>query len=328
MSFEVGSFSNDGARAWLEELYGSVSQEPIKKALLAVLRMEAFIDAQDAERAVAACEIVAASLGQPSDELPQEAALWIRAQRFVAPREMLRLSGMIVDRIEKRSELRDLWDGTDLAGQWRQEMRALKSRLSDCQDLKPEQAEEAHSRITQRNDEEEVASLFDEAVELVAVGDHQGAVLKYNRIIGLDPSFVVAYLGRGTSYLALGEFEKALADLNNAIDIEPEVTEAYQLRAQAYFQLGEFNRAVADLTILTNMDSSRSDAYLMRGLANMSMERIERAINDFGKAIEIDQECVNAYLYRSKAYEREGRFDLAGRDRKQYERLTGQSRAL
>ncbi|MDZ4833760.1 MAG: tetratricopeptide repeat protein [Candidatus Melainabacteria bacterium] len=321
MDWDTSSFGNDGAQEWLRELGVSKTGESITRAIETVDNSDNFIDSADAERAVAACEMVCASRGFASAGLPPEVTLWIKSQRYRATDELSAKASSVIARVIASSELRDLWDGTEAAGSWLKAVNDLQDRLG-----KIEKTPTADNQSTANS--AAVDAAFNEAVELISEGNHEAAVEKYDHALALNPAFAVGYIGRGTSYLALGKFEEAVFDLNKAIDLEPEITEIYYLRAQAHFQTGSTGRAIADLTILINMVSDRADAFFMRGLANAEMGRHEKAIDDFSKAIELEPDLVNSYLHRSEAYERVGRFDMAGKDRKQYERLTGTTRAL
>jgi len=322
MEWDTSSFGNEGAQDWLQELSVSKTGDPIRQAIEALDKSDGFIDAADAEKAIAASELVAASRGFPALDLPPEAVLWVKSQKYRAPDALSMKAILVVARILTNSELRDLWDGTDSADKWLSAVRDLQTRLQRSED-RPLTVHDETAKSTV-----DVDQCFNEALELVGTGHHAAAIEKFSEAIEMEPAFVVGYLGRGTSYIALSKFEEALADLNRAIDLEPEITEAYYLRAQAYFQTGKTGRSIADLTILINMDGSRSDAHFMRGLANSEMGRHDKAVADFTKAIELEPDSINAYLHRSEAYERTGRFDLAGKDMKQYERLTGTTRSL
>ena len=320
MEWDTSSFGNDGARDWLEFLSVSKTGDPVREAIDIVDGSDNFIDAGDAERAVAAAEVIAASRNFASPKLPETVSLWLKAQRYQAPDALAARAANVIGRILSTSELRDLWDGTSAAGDWLKTVRDLQFRL--------EQIEKNPLPVVTAAGPADAESVFNEAVEYVSEGAHDAAVQKYDRCLEIDPTFVIGYIGRGTSHLALGKFDEALDDFNKAIDLGPEITEIYYLRAQAYFQTEKLGRAIADLTILINKDQSRSDAYFMRGLGNAELGRHEKAIDDFTKAIELDSELVNAYLHRAQAYEKLGRFDMAGKDQKQAERLTGKTRIL
>ncbi len=321
MEWDTSSFGNEGAQEWLRELGIAKTGEGITLAIETVDNSDNFIDSGDAERAIAASEMVCASRGVPAKDLPEEAVLWIKAQRYRASDQLVIKASSVIVRVLASSELRDLWDGTEAASSWIKSVTDLQDRLNQIEKTALSESHGISGSV-------DVETIFNEAVELISEGNHAAAVEKYDQVLALDPSFAVGYIGRGTSFLALGRFEDAVVDLNKAVDLEPTITEIYYLRAQAHFQTGGTGRAIADLTILINMVPDRADAFFMRGLANGEMGRHQKAIDDFSKAIEIEPELVNAYLHRSEAYERVGRFDMAGKDRKQYERLTGTTRTL
>ncbi len=391
MEWDVRSFANETAQVWLKELLRSITGDTVRQTIEVVDLSEKFVDSQDAERAVAAAEIVAASRGFPAPDLPDEARLWINAQHYRAPDSLVDTTVQVADKVLKRSELRDLWEGTDAASKWRLLILDLIDRLEEAAKIRQLEEEshlagqsagttpagdllksssppattlgaaasdngvesgrsegttggsisapghspsapETHSSSASKALNPAVAAqvelLFGEAVQQVSSGSHDKAVGVYNRLIEVEPNYVLGYIGRGTSFLALGMFEEALADFNRAIDLDPDLPEIYYLRAQAFFQTENIGRTIADLTILIRLQPDRADAYMMRGLANSEMDRYEKAIDDFSKAIELDGELANAYLHRGRAYERLQRFDMAGKDQKQYERLTGTVRKL
>ena len=47
------------------------------------------------------------------------------------------------------------------------------------------------------------------------------AMADYDRAIGFDPSFALAYYNRGTAWRNRNEFDRALADLNESIRLDP-----------------------------------------------------------------------------------------------------------
>ncbi len=338
MDFDYKAFGNETAREWLRTLFPSSTDEHIIRAFLVVVQSQSFVDAQDAERAVAAAEMVALSHGVGAPDNPQECGMWIRRNNYKSAPELVSAAVEVIERIFSNSELKELWERTDGMIQWKTEIHSLLSRLKKI--IKMEQASAQASEQSQpqaAQAQPPVAAVsapapaptmspaekaFNDAVNYIRAGDHESAIANYDMALTFDPQFVVAYIGRGTSNLSLGRFEEALVDLNAAIDSEPDLSESYNLRAQIYFQLRNYGRCIADLTILLSIEPDRADAYLMRGLANSNLGRNMRSIEDYTKAIELDQNNTNAYLQRARAYEKEGRYDLAGRDQKQYERLS------
>lgn len=335
MDFDYKAFGNETAREWLRTLFPTSTDEQIIRAFLAVVQSESFVDAQDAERAVAAAEIVALSHGAGAPDDPQECILWVKRNNYKAALELVRAAVEVIERIFSNSELKELWERTEGMIQWKTEIHSLLSRLNKILKLAaaaatPKAETQPAAYAPQPEPKPALASTpamspaekaFNDAVNHVRSGDHANAIANYDLALNLDPQFVVAFIGRGTSNLSLGRFEEALADLNQAIDREPELAESYNLRAQIYFQLRNYGRCIADLTILLSIEPDRADAYLMRGLANSNLGRNMRSIEDYTRAIELDKNNINAYLHRARAYEKEGRYDLAGRDQKLYEQL-------
>ncbi len=333
MDFDYKAFGNETAREWLRTLFPTSTDEQIIRAFLAVVQSESFIDAQDAERAVAAAEMVALSHGAGAPDDPQECILWIKRNSYKAAPELVNAAVEVIERIFSNSELKELWERTEGMIQWKTEIHSLLSRLNKIIKLanapktenqaSAQSAQPAPKPVSVSTPEMSPAErAFNDAVGHVRSGNHESAIANYDLALTLDPQFVVAFIGRGTSNLSLGRFEEALADLNQAIDREPELAESYNLRAQIYFQLRNYGRCIADLTILLSIEPDRADAYLMRGLANTNLGRNMRSIEDYTRAIELDKTNVNAYLHRARAYEKEGRYDLAGRDQKLYEQLS------
>lgn len=322
MEWDVSSFGNEEANEWLKLLINSLTTDPIANAIETVHGNDHFIDAQDGERAVAAAEVVAASRGCPSNDFPPAALMWLKAQQYMAPDELLDKSVGVVERISKKSELRDLWDGTEAIKPWLALVADLKTRLQESYKTQVKNPPQLASDTT-RGVSADVESILNEAITLVSQGNHQAAIGKFNQIVEQDPGYIIGYIGRATSYLALGHFDSALEDLNAAINMAPEISEAYYLRAQAHFQMSSYGPAIADLSILIKMTPNRGDAYVIRGLSNAALKRHEQAVDDFSTALEIDPENMVIYLHRAKSYEKLGRFDLAGKDNKHYERKVG-----
>ena len=125
----LGSFENDNAADWVWELEESQDFGVVHEALAAVLAGDEGLVAPSCEEAIAAAEVVAACLGRPVADLPEEVEAWVRDHRAV-PEGMLDLATRAVARIEAESELRDLWKETEHWDSWRAVMQNLVARLA------------------------------------------------------------------------------------------------------------------------------------------------------------------------------------------------------
>ena len=108
----AGPFENDDAGDWVWELEDDTDATVITAALGAVIDTGAgeYLEAGDANNAVAAAEIVASARGRRHPGLPTEATVWLDAHAGLVDRELIDLARRAVTRVAESSEARDLWD--------------------------------------------------------------------------------------------------------------------------------------------------------------------------------------------------------------------------
>ena len=125
-----GAFENDHALDWVYDVEKSGTAETVRDALK-LSSGQGHIDATDAEEALVAVEIVAASLGNPAEDFPDELKGWLQRQSTEALRALVPDALDAIDRIidPKQSELYALWDEQDDAKAWLAHAARLKSRL-------------------------------------------------------------------------------------------------------------------------------------------------------------------------------------------------------
>lgn len=129
----MGPFENDGAHDFLDD--GSDHPEQAVRDALAVLKRRDYLDVDEAQAALAACELVALGFGYG-----RTAGLDKRILRFAAalgPNDALRKLALdALPRIAQRkvSELADLWhEGSD-GSKFDAAVANLKSRLEAASD--------------------------------------------------------------------------------------------------------------------------------------------------------------------------------------------------
>src|SRR3954470_23238720 len=130
-AWDVGAFENDDAMDWIATL-----EERGDAAVRATLATVADADAADdvetgaAAEALAAAEVVAALAGHAADSLPDEVRAWVDGHG-VPPEDLVELALRAAARVERSSELRELWDE---AGdeKWVATVRDLRFRLGDA----------------------------------------------------------------------------------------------------------------------------------------------------------------------------------------------------
>jgi len=135
-AWATGNFGNDDALDFVGGLQGE--GPPFVELMLIAVEMagdDEEPEAPDCASALAAAEIVAAALGRPPDDFPEEAAGWLRAQSTRKRAELIALRERAlraVERIESRSELRELWAEVPDFAEWRRVIAGLRARLQQA----------------------------------------------------------------------------------------------------------------------------------------------------------------------------------------------------
>jgi len=123
-------FDNDNASDWVWSLEEAEDTSVLSDALEVVASEDDIIE--DGEEAIAAAEVVAALLGRPLAELPDEVTAFVRKLGNKKPsRKLVKLAATVVRRIAKASHLRDGWAEPESAKEWQETMNDLLRRLGE-----------------------------------------------------------------------------------------------------------------------------------------------------------------------------------------------------
>jgi hypothetical protein len=127
-----GSFENDDAADWIAEWVGSGELAELELALERAVQAEEAeedLEAPEAWVALAAAEVLAALRGQPVEDAPEELTAWVETAALEPDPALLERARRAVRRIERRSELRDLWEASGELETWRASLSSLSRRL-------------------------------------------------------------------------------------------------------------------------------------------------------------------------------------------------------
>ena len=121
-------FENDGALDWLLDLQDAEDASLIEETFESALEDDEIVEGDD--ELVAAAEVVAAWLGHPAGELPEEVTAFLETMEKRKPSK--RLVGMatrVVRRLLKSEAIRGKWEETDDLASWEQGLQDLLGRL-------------------------------------------------------------------------------------------------------------------------------------------------------------------------------------------------------
>ncbi len=129
-AWSSGSFGNDDALDWVYELEES-GVGAIRETLEAVVAQDGYLEASDACCAVAAAEVIAASLGQPPPgDLPDEVTEFLQSEPAIGV-DLVELARTALGRVlSADSELLELWRDTDAFAEWKAGVDSITGRLT------------------------------------------------------------------------------------------------------------------------------------------------------------------------------------------------------
>jgi uncharacterized protein DUF4259 len=124
-----GPFENDDALDFVADLETTTGTGHLSTVLSAIAddRSE-YVEAPESSAAIAAAEVVAALLGYPHPELPEEVTLWV-AQQAGSHADLAREALRAVGRIAESSELREMAEEDDDFPSWQESIADLIGRL-------------------------------------------------------------------------------------------------------------------------------------------------------------------------------------------------------
>ena len=108
------------------------------------------------------------------------------------------------------------------------------------------------------------------------------AMADYDRAIGFDPSFALAYYNRGTAWRNRNKRDRALADLNVSIRLDPNYAPASVIAP------GSTATRAMWIAEALRLNPAGSRDYYARGKLYFDKHDYEFALADFNAAIEHD----------------------------------------
>jgi hypothetical protein len=125
------TFENDTAGDWVYELEKAEDSTLLRATLEKVTKLPAtaYLEAPECCEALAAAEVVAALLGRPAGELPEDVGEWVEAHGGKPEPALAPLALQALARVRTTSELKELWDDGDDPPQWYAGLDDLERRL-------------------------------------------------------------------------------------------------------------------------------------------------------------------------------------------------------
>ncbi len=129
----IRTFENDDATNWIDGFARDPNPRSLAEALLISGSPEDELPsappAQEAHIALAAAEVIAAWCGRPAPELPPSVTAWLLGRTEAVTSDLLEDARNAVERIAKRSDLREIWESSYKLEAWQGALDNLRERL-------------------------------------------------------------------------------------------------------------------------------------------------------------------------------------------------------
>ena len=125
-----GSFENEDAQDFLGRLK-SLEIEDLRQILARAADERDYMEARESSVTIAAAEVIAASTGAPSSNVPREIADWLSTARNGFTPDLSELARRAVNKVRLNSELKDLWLEAEGLNDWSAGIRDLEQMLAN-----------------------------------------------------------------------------------------------------------------------------------------------------------------------------------------------------
>lgn len=110
-------------------------------------------------------------------------------------------------------------------------------------------------------DDEDVQEAFGQMLYELRRYDEADAI--YRRIVSINPTSVMGYMGIGRDAYAVGNYEEAIRQYENVIRMYDDYSSGYAFRAESYLKLGKYIEAIDDITKSLSIDNdAKAHHYL------------------------------------------------------------------
>jgi tetratricopeptide (TPR) repeat protein len=132
----------------------------------------------------------------------------------------------------------------------------------------------------------QLARLLDQARSLVEEEKHLHAIQVYQRLIHLEPTFLLPHLELSSLYSEMGNLRAAASILRRAEELFPDAQEILFLLGSLHIKMGEFDRALTYLKMLSRRKLPH--VHFNMGIAFYYKDDLKRAEEQFRLTLQYD----------------------------------------
>lgn len=149
---------------------------------------------------------------------------------------------------------------------------------------------------------EVIAELLEQANHAQETGQLEAAITNYQKIINIEPEFILAYQKIGYLSLQVGKFEQAITAYQKVIELNPSNFWAYNNLGEALIKLNRWEEGIPIYQKAIELNPDFFWAYNSLGECLTELKRWEEAIPIYEKALKLDPNYWGAYLKLGEAF--------------------------
>ena len=146
-----------------------------------------------------------------------------------------------------------------------------------------------------------ITELYQQAIKFQESENFTEAIACYQKLINLEPKFLLGYQKIGNLSLKTQEFEQAITAYQNVIELSPNDFWAYNNLGEALIKLQRWEAAIPIYEKAIQLDPNSSWAYNGLGECLTQTHQLEKAVPIYQKAIELDPNFWGVYQKLAEA---------------------------
>ena len=127
------------------------------------------------------------------------------------------------------------------------------------------------------------------------IGNHDQAILAFEKVISLKPDHAEAYCNMGVSLQEKGKFNEAVEACTKAISLNPNYAMAYSNMGNALKDQGKLDEAIEAYKKAISLNPCYTDAYYNMGVTLKDKGKVKEALEAYNKTIQINPNYTLAH---------------------------------
>lgn len=123
------NFENDGSQDWIFDLIDNKDGGLVADTLARIINNIETLEVSDCEEALAAAELVAALVGRPSEDFPEDPLDQLDVLNLIGTRALRNQAIAAVNKIVAASEMKNYWEEAGHGEEWTGVQAGLVKRL-------------------------------------------------------------------------------------------------------------------------------------------------------------------------------------------------------